>query len=299
MTNQHKLLAAAATIAVAAAAHAQTPNRSIWFWNSPKSPYGSVNVVGNGAAEDAAVARLKGWGVTVLYGSYKADPAAIRAWNRKLTHAGISSFLLLSETEYIFPTTHPALDSKLQADFVAFNKSAAPNERFSGLAFDVEPHILQPSSHAAGWKAADPSTRRQYLEQLLALYKHVRTVVPAGTLLEATLPSWFSHLTGSIGWANAADRDQYFTALSSTCDRLSIMAFELDSADKVLSRTSEEATALHGHARIALRANLGQEWKTVAQFWQAAHEVEAATQQGIEIQDFALLATDEDPPSSK
>jgi hypothetical protein len=289
-------LAAAAALAPFAA-HAQHPERAIWFWQSPKSPFGSIHVVGDSTSEDAAIARLKAWGVTTVYGSYQGDalanPGSLRAWNAKLSKAGIKSYLLLSETDYLFDTARPALDAHLKG-YLAFNTAAAPAERFAGLSFDVEPHILAPSSHSPGWKAAEPLARRAYLDDLLHLYQHVRTLIPASTPLEATLPAWYSHLNGSIGWANALDRDQYFTALASTCDRLSIMAFELDSSAKVLASSEEEVGVLHGKARIALRANLGHEWQTVAQFWQAAHEVEQATHHGIEIQDFAILAADED-----
>ncbi|MDE1163116.1 MAG: hypothetical protein PW792_14420 [Acidobacteriaceae bacterium] len=278
----------------------QTPahSRGAWFWQSPASPYGSLHVLGKEELQEQTIARLKAWGVTTLYGSYRGDAvesrAELRAWNAKLARAGIASYLLLSETELFFPDRQAAADEKLRNGFVEFNATAKPEERFQGLAFDIEPHILATTSSHAGWKDATSIQRRDYLRNLLTFYQHVRTNIEPNTQLEATLPVWFSHLGGSVGWNNSAERDSWFRSMSSTCNRVSLMAFEQNSADKVLARSQEERDLLGPAARVALRANLGKEWGTLDDFWQAAHSMEATTRTGIDIQDVAILAAEED-----
>jgi len=291
-------LAALLLVATPFTAKPQNPpaqGRGIWFWQSPTSPFGSVAIVGNSAREDATIAQLKTWKVTTLYGSYPASASvtALRAWNRKLTQAGITSLLLLSETAYLDPATYPQLDAHIHRSFLDFNASASPEERFAGLALDIEPHI-DPT-----WKTAAPFERRAALQHLLQLHQHVRSLIPAPAQLEATLPTWYSHLGGSIGWTNALDRDTWFTALASSCDRLSIMAFELNSPAAVLSHSEEELTLLRGHGRIALRANLGHEWPNTAAFWATANTIERQTHAPIDIQSFAILAQDVAEASSQ
>jgi len=275
-------------------------DRSIWFWQSPDSPFGSSAIVGNASKEDAAIARLKAWGVTTLYGSYSAaEPhAALRSWNHKLRQNGITSYLLLSETEDLFPERWPAASDNISADFLKFNRDAKADERFAGLAFDIEPHIFPGSAAHPGWKAADVITRRQYMTDLLQFFQRTRLLLDhngeRNAKIEATLPVWYSKVAGSIQWNNAMDRDEWFAQLTKACDRLSIMAFEVPSAARILQRSQEEVGLLHGRSRIALRANLGDEWQSLDDFWTATRSVEASTHQGIDIQDFARLAAEQD-----
>ena len=90
------------------------------------------------------------------------------------------------------------------------------------------------------------------------------------------------------------DRDQWFAELAKACDRLSLMAFEIPGPPAILQRSQDEVRLLHGKARIALRAKLGNEWGSVDDFWNAAHAIEQTTHQSIDIQDYARLAAEED-----
>jgi hypothetical protein len=284
-------------------ARAQTPpghDRSIWFWQSPESPFGSSSIVGNSAREDQTIARLKTWGVTTLYGSYssKETPAQLQEWNRKLRQNGIVSYLLFGETEDLFPENWPSANARLTKDFIDFNRTSPSDERFDGVAFDIEPHIFPGSEHHIGWKNSDEVDRRKYMDDLLQFFEGTRRLLDqqgeqhAG--IEATLPVWYAKESGSIQWNNALDRDQWFAQLAKVCERLSLMAFEVSSPATILRRSEEEVRLLHGKARIALRVNLGKEWTSVGDFWNATRTIEAATRQSIDIQDFARLAAEED-----
>jgi hypothetical protein len=274
-------------------------DRSIWLWQSPDSAFGSQSIVGNPAREDAAIARLKAWGVTTVYGSYSSteSPQTLRAWNRKLNQNGIASYLLLAETEDLFPESWPSASNHITSSFLQFNRDSQPSERFTGLAFDIEPHIFPGSTRHPGWKVSDVITRRQYMTDLLQFFQNTRTLLDhngeTSAPIEATLPVWYAKLSGSIQWNNAVDRDQWFAQLTKVCQRLSIMAFEITSPTAILQRSHDEVALLHGRARIALRTNLGHEWNSVNDFWGATHTIEETTHQSIDIQDFARLAAEE------
>jgi hypothetical protein len=280
--------------------YAATPghDRGVWFWQASKTQYGSVAIVGNPALEDTTIANFKRWGITTVYGGYN-DPntAAMRAWNRKLHDNGIASYLLLSETEYIFPSTWQTAHDTMMKNFVVFNQQAAPGERFAGLAFDIEPHILKDSSDHTSWKIATPEQRRAYAGGLLDFLVKTRALLDENgehtAHIQASLATWYSR-TDSITWANTADRDAWFATLAKVCDRISLMDFENGSTDVILRRAQEEGSLLHGTMRIALRANIGMEWKSPADFWKALQAVEAQSGQSADIQSYAILCADEE-----
>ena len=287
------------------AAKGQTPaaghDRAVWLWQSPKSPYGSTSILGNAGREDETILNLKKWGITTVYGSYSdegnGNAAAIRGWNRKLAANGIASYLLLSNTDYLFPETWPRASAIISTNFAMFNRQSVASDRFAGLAFDLEPHILKESSYGTAWKQTDASGRRKYLEDLLNVYERTRELLNQNGEKDAriaiSLPVWYYKLDGSIQWSNTLDRDRWFTQLAQVCDRVSMMAFEISDPAAILRRSQEETDLLHGKARIALRANLGKEWSSTAEFWNGLQSVEAASRQSVDIQDYALLCEDE------
>jgi len=288
-------------VAVHAGSRAAAPghDRGVWFWQSPKSPFGSVAIVGDAKREDETIANLKKLGITTVYGSYvsSSDQDALRRWNAKLAANRISSYLLLSETEYVYPERWAAASNILLTNFVQFNHASRPSERFAGVAFDIEPHILPASPGHASWKSADGAERRLDLAGLLTFLQKTRALMDANgeknARMESTLTTWFYKLNENIQWRDSADRDGWFTQLSQVCDRVSIMDFEIASISGILDRVQEEGVLLHGKARIALRANAGKEWQSSAAFWIAVHTVESQTGQSIDIQDYALLMTNQ------
>jgi hypothetical protein len=275
-------------------------DRSMWFWQSPDSPYGSSSIVGDTAREDLAILRLKHWGIKTLYGSYSTSetPDQLRNWNRKLRRNGVASYLLFGETEDLFPEHWPAAKVRLANNFIGFNKASRPDDRFDGVAFDIEPHIFRGSDRHTSWKSANGVERREYMADLLQFFQSTRLFLEqngeANARIEGTLPVWYAKIYGSIQWNNAVDRDRWFAQLAKVCDRLSLMAFEVSSPETILLRSNEEVNLLDGKARIALRANLGKEWSSVDDFWSATRAIEASTHRSIDIQDFARLADEED-----
>ncbi len=274
-------------------------DRGIWFWQARSSPYGSTAIVGNAQLEDQTIANFKKLGVTTVYGSYvftpETDLAVLRQWNRKLTTNGITSYLLLSDVEAIFPARWTSASKVTQTEFVEFNKEAKPEERFAGLAFDIEPHILTTATEHPSWKDATNEQRRQYVGDLLLFLQKTRAQLDANgeksALIQTSLTNWYSKLGERIEWKNSEDRDAWFTQLAEVCTRVSIMDFEIPSTTVILQRNAEESRLLHGKARIALRANLGKEWKSSEDFWSAVQAVETQTNQSIDIQAYAVLHT--------
>ena len=66
--------------------------RGMWFWSKPSSPDGAVNIVGQPAREDEALALFRRWRIRRVYGSY-ADLAE--------KSAGVMSFLVPPKSEPI------------------------------------------------------------------------------------------------------------------------------------------------------------------------------------------------------
>lgn len=279
------------------------PDRAVWFWQKAGSPVSSTLIVGNANLEDQMISRLQQWGITTVYGAYgksiTQNPQAIKHWNRKLALHGIESFILFSDTEAFLPSENETGKSQILKNVVAFNEAANHEERFVGVAFDVEPHIFTGNAQRASWKEATPAVRREYLEGLTDFLQMAREALnqhgQSSIKMEATLPTWYGSLQGRIAWKDAKDRDAWFLRLSQTCDRLSIMDFEIRPIDKIIQRANLEKSLLHGHARIALRANLGEEWSTLSDFWHAVSEVESQTGSSVEIQSYQLLVENQPP----
>lgn len=272
--------------------------RGVWFWRvSGAQDCSAATIVGNASLEKQTIANFNKWGMTTIYGSYafqgEGGQAAVRAWNRKLAARGIASYLLIANTEYLFPDHWLKAREDLMANFVEFNRASQPAERFAGVAFDIEPHIFTGSPQHSSWKHADGQERRRDVDEFLVFLQKTRNLLnqsgERNARIEISLATWYSKLNGKIGWNDGSDRDQWFKRLAQICDRVSIMDFEAGSTNVILDRYREESGLLDGKSRIALRANLGMEWKSVPEFWTALQTIERQAGQRIDIQDYALL----------
>ena len=215
------------------ACHAQ--QRGAWFWYQSSDPNGAANVVGNSAKENEAIAFMKQWRITRLYGSYSNLPtsstAAMAAWNKKLAQAGIESFVVLSDPNLVLPAQQSNLQNLVTTRLVNFNNGRSdPQERFNGIEMDLEPHTLPQ------WDPGTNADRRTLLLNLRDAFATVRQqLVTSGygsSLLSAALPTWFDS-SSTIGWTSTADRDQWFTDINSSLDTISLMAYETSSISSI------------------------------------------------------------------
>ena len=256
-------------------------NRGVWFWGSTTlpgggaSPYGSIDVVGDTVAENETVAFFTSYGVKMVYGSYQnrpvSEPAVIAAWNAKLDAAGISSQLLLDGIAVNDPAFMTSLLNKVTNRLINFNNSLAdPAEKFDALHLDLEPQGL------ALWDGGTPAVKRALLDDLLLAYEDVRALLDTagftGMPIYADIPCFWDKLPvdgGSVGWADAIDRDAWFNDVAAVLDGVSVMTFSKDNfpaADAAIDY--ERTVGLPGEARLGIQPKVGPSelWLSIAEF---------------------------------
>ncbi len=298
----------------ASAAPDPRPERGTWHWTGrgDNHPYGSARAVGNPESEAEILEIYRRWNIVRVYTSYPADrlenePDPVARWNATLHGDGRNAFLLLSTTRWIFEDQRDALREALRKRLLDFNRSRTdPAERFHGLHFDIEPHILDE------WNRATPEGKRDFLFLLRDLFLDARRYLDenggAALPIHAALPVWFDRLPpelggrGSIGWESPRQRDGWFRSVGDAVAAISLMAFETPHVRTILGNTEWERAHFAGDVFVALRANLGGEWKDISEMIAAMGEVEAATGGGIDIQPFrrfAEKAGNHPPPVTK
>lgn len=261
-------------------------NRGVWFWHSDTSPYGAANIVGVSALEAQTVGFLKARGVKRIYGSYKNrsvdEPAVIASWNDRLHTHGISSQILFSEPTWVEVASRSNLLDTISSRVADFNNAVGrlPSEKFKAIHLDLEPQQL------AAWDAGDGTVKRNYLTLLLDTYTEVRahmdTVGLATLGLYADLPVWYDKLPadgGSVGWADTADRDNWYAAIGVPLSGVSMMAFERDTFSSIDNAVAYERANIPGATvRTAIQADVGagETWPVIADFKSMMDTLETA-----------------------
>jgi hypothetical protein len=255
---------------------AETKNRGVWFWRDSGSQYGSDAILGSASLENETLAFLTSRGVKRVYGSYGNRPvnemAVMAAWNAKLHAANMQSQLLLSENTWIFPVHRPSLLGLITTGVVNFNNAPGrlAAEKFDGLHLDIEPQGLPE------WSGATPAQKREFLLLLRDTFAEIRSLFVNSGLpgfpVYADLPVWFDNLPadgGSVGWLNAADRNQWFSDISASLTGITMMAFERSTYNSINNGVSWERTNVSGATvRVALEALVGsgQTWSSMPNF---------------------------------
>jgi hypothetical protein len=272
----HYAHAAALSVILFTPASAQTP-RSAWMWFSPEHPFGSANVIGNKAKERELIANFKYWGFDRIYASTDswtvATPNLPASWNASLDDAGISSQMLLGLIDY----TPSQMANLVRTRLVNFNNSRTDSrERFDAVHLDLEPH------GRSGWLSATPATRKTILYQLRDTYAAVRAELDNNgneyVKMYADLPVWFDNLDGSLGWTDAAERNQWFDDLSDSLDGFSMMAYERNSRFSIMDGVGWEVANFDGEVRIGLNVaeiGPGQTFASFGTLMQMAEALEA------------------------
>lgn len=251
-------------------------SRGVWFWYSSSSPYGSSNIVGTASLEAQTVGFLSARGVKRVYGSYKDrsidEPAVIAVWNTRLNTAGISSQFLFSEPTWVEVASRSNLLTKITTRVIDFNAMPGRTtpEKFKAVHLDLEPQQL------AAWDAGTAADKRAYLELLLDTYTEVRAHLDTsghpGIGVYADLPVWFDKLPvdgGSVGWADATDRNAWYAAIGVPLSGVSMMAFARDSFSNIDGAVDYERNNIPGATvRTAIQADVGvsDTWADIGEF---------------------------------
>ena len=282
-------------------------HRGVWFWNSTSlpggagaSPYGSGVVVGDATKEDETVSFFTTHGVKRVYGSYQnrpvTEPGVIGAWNAKLDTAGIMSQLLIDFNDVDDPAEVSDMLVKITNRLINFNTLMGADEakKFDALHVDFEPQGLPV------WSGATPAVKRALLDDLADTYAAVRTHLDTAGFTSipifADIPFWFDKLPvdgGSIGWADAADRDAWFAGIGASVDGVSVMTFSKDTTPGVETATLYERTgSFPGTARMAIQPKCGTGflWPTILHFNAVMNDLEAvhAPDHSTDIENYAF-----------
>lgn len=298
------LLRPALLLALAASAHAEI-HRGLWFWGSTTlpdlttSPYGSSVVVGDGTAEDESIAFFTAHGVKRLYGSYQnrpvSEPAVIAAWNTKLDAVGVQSQILLDGNAVNDPAEMTSLLTKITNRLVNFNNSYAadPASQFDALHLDLEPQGLPE------WDSGTPADKRDLLDDLLQAYLDIRNHLDTAGLtaipLYADIPFSWDKLPvdgGSVGWADATDRDTWFAAIDVPLDGVSVMTFSKDTYPELADATDYERSGPLAEARVAIQPKCGPDelWPTLLHINAIIHQLETnlGPTEAVDLENYAF-----------
>lgn len=243
-------------------------SRGVWFWGSTTlpgggaSPWGSSDVVGDAALEEDLLAFFKLHHVTRVYGSYGNRPvseqATIANWNEKLDCLRIDSQVLIAGATVTTPAEVAVYLNKITNRLIDFNDdfAAEPAKQFDALHLDIEPQ------QQAAWTGGSAADKRAFLDDLLNCYTAIRAHLDANGYpdlpIYADIPFTWDKFPGSIGWADAADRDGWFLDVKAVLDGLSIMTFSKDTAPELDVATAyERAGALDGFSRIGIQPKVG------------------------------------------
>ena len=280
------ILFALLTIFIASPAWANK-HRAVWFWRTTNSVYGSHQIVGNGTLENLTLSFFENKHIKKVYGSYSSrsitEPAVVANWNQKLQAAHIESQFLMSENTWIFDTNWASFTNKISTRLINFNNEPGRTsaEKFDALHLDLEPQAL------SNWSSLATTVKRDYLFHLRDTYDLVRThFINAGEPdfpVYADLPVWFDNLPidgGSIGWSNAAERDQWFDDISQSLTGISLMPFDRTSFSSISNGVAwEVANITNAKVRVGIEADIGtaKTWPDVPAFNDMVEQLEIAT----------------------
>lgn len=114
-------------------AHAQSKQKATWFWDTPKIKDSTEEILSFASAN----------GVNTIYLQMNQDVRSTyyKSFIRQATEKGIEVHILGGSPSWALESERHRLETFL--DWTAsYQASAAPEERFTGVHIDIEPHVL-------------------------------------------------------------------------------------------------------------------------------------------------------------
>lgn len=284
MSRRGRLARAALLVAslLAGAVCAQTPtqaSRAVWTWEEP-----SYAMLDSPQAADEALAFLQRKKIDVVYLYADAfgdrNPVVSQSWLYRdfirAAHArGIRVYALLGSwylhTErYVLPRHHRKAKAMLQR-VLDYNAAAAPDARFDGVNYDIEPHLLDE------WEdATRPRLLRGFLDMTAAMMEAKRKsgqTLPIGP----AMPFWWDGI--ELEWRGV--RKPVSEHVIDLTDYVALMDYRnrADGRDSILSHAQDEmayADRVGKRVVIGLEFNPGEPAKlSFHGMGEAAFEAEA------------------------
>ncbi|MFG1734574.1 hypothetical protein [Paenibacillus sp. 843] len=149
------------------AATAESRQKATWFWDTPQIQDSADNILDFAANQ----------GVNVLYLQMNRDvrPEYYRSFIRQAGKQGIEVHILGGAPNWALETERHRLETFIQWT-AEYQASAAPNERFTGIHVDIEPHVL------SEWKTNQASLVKQWQASVRYLVHEAHTLnLPIGS----------------------------------------------------------------------------------------------------------------------
>ncbi len=257
-------LFAALAVALSALADANPPSaesdgqavsKGVWWWR------------GQDADDPAAAARrfdfLAARGVNEIYFcvDLKGHGEAVRRFVKAAGKAGIRVALLSGDVSWIHPGNRGFAET-LEA-YLDYQRSAAPDERFYALHFDVEPH--------QDAKLDEPRKWQLYADFVLRAAADIHA---AGEKVEWDIPFWLDDIKVACGYN---DKTPLLEVVMDNSDGVTLMSYR-DTAESILEISKTELDmAAKRKLRIVLGAETGKtdEAEYVSFFEEGAAAVDA------------------------
>jgi hypothetical protein len=283
-------------------------NRGLWFWESNPlgtggGIYQTLSVVGDPIKEDEAIDFMTARQVKRLFGQYPGrphtEPATIAAWNTKLHDHCIESESLFYGKLLHSSALKTEMLNNIQMSFIDYMDTYPTDipSQFDALRLQLAPQ------HMSEWDSGDAAFRRTQLDNVLDILTDSRALLDSGGYTDMPLFADIAHDWdilpadgGEVGWADAADRDDWTATLHTIVDGVTITAFEEDDATDIQNVTAyERAGQLPTKARIGMRSNVGpgELWPSLAAYEAEREIVEDATgaAQSVDIDSYANWRT--------
>ncbi|GAB3747080.1 hypothetical protein [Lysobacter olei] len=266
-------------------ARAKDAPRAVWTWEKP-----SFAMLESPEVAEEALAFLRRKGVTIVYlyaDSFEGRtpvrdrPQLYRAFIRRAHARGIQVYALLGSwylhTErYVQPRYRREARSMVRR-VLDYNAGSAPEERFDGVNYDIEPHLLDEWSDASR-----PQLLRGFLDMtadLMAEKRKSGQSLPIGP----AMPFWWDGIT--LDWSGA--RKSVAEHVIDATDYVALMDYRnrAEGRDSILSHAQDEmdyADRVGKRVVIGLEFNPGEpaklsfHGKDEAEFEQEAAKVERA-----------------------
>ncbi len=218
-------------------ATAEPRQKATWFWDTPQIQDSADDILNFAASQ----------GVNVLYLQMNRDvrPEYYRSFIRQAGDQGVEVHVLGGAPNWALESERHRLETFIQWT-AEYQASAAPNERFTGIHVDIEPHVL------TEWKTNQASVVKQWQASVRYLVHEAHTLnLPIG-----------SDMTFWLHGYQLPDQSMSISRwMIQQFDQVVIMAYrdQADTIYKVAAAELKEADELGKEALIAVETKSSNE----------------------------------------